>query len=51
MQELPACFRPVFGFRYFNVVQSEAFEQAYCGDRNMVAMCTHATDAATAWLI
>ncbi|EFJ14665.1 hypothetical protein SELMODRAFT_119598 [Selaginella moellendorffii] len=33
---LPATFRPIFTFRYFNSVQSECFSQAFLSDDNMV---------------
>ena len=46
IDELPLCFRPTFAFRYFNVVQSEAFEQAYEGDSNMVKV----TPAVQIWM-
>eukprot|EP00877_Chromochloris_zofingiensis_P003071 jgi/Chrzof1/12765/Cz07g06210.t1 len=37
VKDLPACFRPLFpNFRYFNPVQSEAFDVAYGSDTNMV---------------
>ncbi|KAF3321699.1 ATP-dependent DNA helicase MER3 [Carex littledalei] len=34
--ELPAVFRPVFNFRYFNSLQSECFSVCFLCDKNMV---------------
>ena len=37
VDELPPCFRQLYGFRYFNIVQSEAFDCAFGRDANMVS--------------
>ncbi|CAI5470957.1 unnamed protein product [Closterium sp. Yama58-4] len=36
ISHLPPCFRPLFSFRYFNAVQSEAFGEVYTTDNNIV---------------
>ncbi|KAM0877618.1 hypothetical protein ACQ4PT_035389 [Festuca glaucescens] len=36
VSDLPPPFRPVFGFRYFNSLQSECFPACYLSDVNMV---------------
>ena len=41
VEELAVVFRPLFKFRYFNVVQSEAFDQAHDGDANLVQSLLH----------
>ncbi|XP_058088895.1 DExH-box ATP-dependent RNA helicase DExH17 [Magnolia sinica] len=36
VSDLPAPFRPTFGFRYFNSLQSECFPGCFLSDQNMV---------------
>lgn len=45
IEEIPMCFRSLFGFRYFNVVQSDAFDLAFAEGCNMV----HIGEASTCY--